>query len=502
MPALLFLSVFILFSLQAENLNTSVVTQSDLKSTHEAYEYKPTDKVFWTRIQNWIERENYPRIVSEATRQELNFGLETIEGAEARLAAALGLKKMGLYHGAFYLLSELARTRMGSAVSEAALYYLGLITQQSIYDHDALEQMLIQHEFSDLHPEVMSFVSYYRTIYNLKYGFHSWAEVDEKRILTNSYWDHLLQYWTAIGEVARDRKAEAKEILSQLNEKELPSRLGSQVRWQLSRIYFEEGDFSRALELQGQVFWMSWRDHGRLLLEKAWTQYYLKNYSQALGILAGLESPYFSLSLSYEKYILEALIYRELCHYDHVEKVASRFRQRFSIAFMDIRERKELRKNRQLFNLAVLPADVQQRAELIDRLRKEKKQLQSLKFNKSGFVDRLLYEYEHRDTFLQTKINWELEKRVREVANRLLDAEEQMLFIEYTSRLDALRFYRDQGLDYSAPPISYIRFERIFWPVDNEFWLDEIDSYTMLISSRCGLPPQKLEVLPIEEAFE
>ncbi len=79
-----------------------------------------------------------------------------------------------------------------------------------------------------------------------------------------------------------------------------------------------------------------------------------------------------------------------------------------------------------------------------------------------------------------------MESKARDSANELLDAEEQVLFLEYTSRIDQLRVRPSDEANYKSQEISHLTFEKIFWPADGEYWWDELPDYSMLISSRCG----------------
>ena len=76
--------------------------------------------------------------------------------------------------------------------------------------------------------------------------------------------------------------------------------------------------------------------------------------------------------------------------------------------------------------------------------------------------------------------------RSTEAANELLDIEEQISFIEYISRLDALKILEEKQEDFYRPErISHVKFNKIYWPWTGEFWIDEVDKYQTLISSRC-----------------
>ena len=101
------------------------------------------------------------------------------------------------------------------------------------------------------------------------------------------------------------------------------------------------------------------------------------------------------------------------------------------------------------------------------------------------------------EKLIRMRLDYLLEERVRDVAQELLDVEEQISFVEYISRLDALKLLEERaGRVYEPEVISKLRFEKIYWPWTGEFWLDEVNNYTTLISSRCSIKEAS------EEKFE
>ncbi|MBK8204868.1 MAG: hypothetical protein IPK68_22020 [Bdellovibrionales bacterium] len=128
---------------------------------------------------------------------------------------------------------------------------------------------------------------------------------------------------------------------------------------------------------------------------------------------------------------------------------------------------------------------IQDPANLVDQVRrelamiKESAGINSLSLN-------LFSKNTHESIVFSGSHRYQLEEKTRNYANELLDAEEQILFLEYTSRLDELRVRRGDDSTYRAQDISYITFEKIYWPADGEFWWDEMPDYLMKISSRCG----------------
>lgn len=468
-------------ALPAANLKT-------IAQTAKPYVYDPVDPVFWSRVLKGLESKNASAVIADAAGQEEDYGASTPEGAEAKLALALSLNDRGLTYAAFQILTTLSRERRGTGQGEAALFYLSNIAEKNAVDEEALEILINSGEFDNLHPAIKSFVGYFKAMYALRFGYVNWAEPRLRDIAKGSYWDYRMRYWTAVGEVARNRVDKAFEAFTQLkDDPNTPSRILELSKHQVARILFERGSFQEAYDLLTQLNPPELREKGRLMLERAWAEYYLKDYSKALGTLAALQAPQFDSSISYERYILQMIIFRELCHYPAVEIVRKNFQNRFRDSFRAIHKRKPLREERMLFNMAVLDLDLQNKANLIHELREETRAMEEMGLSRYSFFAPLKKAYQDRDKVLQAELDLKIEKKARVIADKLLDAEEQIQFISYTSKLDALRISRsDEERKYQSDRISFVNFEKIFWPVTRELWWDEVDSYRVLIDSRCN----------------
>lgn len=464
------------------------LSKAFLKEEVKPYSYVPIDAEFWYKIQASIAEGNPISALIDGAKMEDSAGTDTPEGGEGQLAMAIAFRERKLYYASFELLIRLAKDRIGSSLGEAALFELGKLTTETPYDQEALNHLLVGNEFASLHPDVESFVSYHKAMDLLQLGFSEWAQVHINRIKKDSYWDYLMQYWTAVGEVSRDRIDNALAIFQKLMETQnLPPRIFEKTALQYARLIFEQGDFQTSFAIYNSLGLTGVREIGRIQLERAWVHYYLKDYGKAMGILTALQAPYFEPSLTFERHILEMIIYRELCHYEAVKYVAGRFRSNFKSSLNAIRWRKPLRHDKALFNLAVLNREIQDPANLVDQVRRELAMIKEYSWDQFTFFKPLLQEYSRIDNILQSRIDIQLEEKTRSYANELLDAEEQILFLEYTSRLDELRVRRgDDDSTYRAQDISYITFEKIYWPADGEFWWDEMPDYLMKISSRCG----------------
>jgi hypothetical protein len=397
---------------------------------------------------------------------------------------------------------SLVANRGGTGIGEGALYYIDQMAQQTPIDDKRFEALVVENEFAQVHPDIQSFIGYHKGLHHLKFGFNKWATPQLAVIQPDSPWHYVMDYWTAIGEVARGRMDKAFAAMADLvKDNKLPPRYAGLGKLQMARMLFEKGQFEDAEALYLQVQDLGLREHGRILLERAWTAYYLKEYSRALGLLRALKNKVFESSISPERFVLEMVIDRELCHFDAVTKVARAFDKAFKKSLTVIRERKVLHEDRALFYMSTLNRDIQERANLVDDLRKEKERFKHAGFQRFSFYEDILADFQRSDQLLRSEMEPQLEKFARKAAENLLDSQEQIQFIQYTAKLDALRIVKaEEERNYKSEKIRTTSFNKLFWPVDKELWIDELDDYRVLISSRCGIQTTP-EDLNLERKF-
>jgi len=335
-------------------------------------------------------------------------------------------------------------------------------------------------------------------------GLSKWEEAEYKKIAEGSYWDLKNKYFEALKLVKAGKIDEAKQQLEVLiKDPKLSFKKIQEIRLQLARLDFEKADFEAAYEKYANLDLLPARERGRVGVERAWTKYYQKDYSKTLGILASLEAPFYDASPSFERYVLKTIILRDLCHYEMVKGAAEEFRSRYSRSLASIRDRKPLNEDRSLLRLVLMDKEVQEDANLIDQNRRETEELDRQSWKKFSFFQPMLKAYKSKDLELQLRLNIGMEDRARKQALALLDAEEQINFIEYTSKMDEMRITRNsENRDYKSEKVAYFEFNKCYWPVKNEFWLDEFESMKMLINSRCRQDSSVLAPpTPQEEEF-
>ena len=114
----------------------------------------------------------------------------------------------------------------------------------------------------------------------------------------------------------------------------------------------------------------------------------------------------------------------------------------------------------------------------------------------------LIQAYKRKDAQLQMQVDYKLDDKVREAALSILDSGNQVHFLEYSASLDAVKVSSQDGaVDFKHEAVTKYKFDKIFWPVNTEFWFDELEDYTVNISSQC-FKETDLKQLKIEENFK
>jgi hypothetical protein len=459
-----------------------------VKKLEKPFEYYPLDAELWGEMQEKLEEKEFKDVIYLGEDNQAGSEDDPARAAEGKLIWGIGLAEAGFPYAAMFVFKEIAVEQSGSGIASEALHRLDFLVREHPYDFEMLTEFLTSKQFANLHPEIQSFVSYHRVHHHLKLELYEWFKEEFANIKDHTYWHFRWQYFLALKLISRNQIEPAKEKLKLvLDTDAVDETLKEKARIQVARLHFENGDFQKAYEIYERLDELPVREKGRILLEKSWAKYYLKDFSKALGLLHVLKAPFFDPSLNYERYLLEILIYRQLCHYEAVEIIVEDFRQRFSGPLRTIRERGDLRRDPILSTIALMDPYFQEYANMIDGLRKERYRMEDAGFTDNLYA-RILRFYTEKEKAIRERIERDLEDKVREVALELIDAEEQITFLDYTAKLDALRIVRQgENRSYAAPKISRWSFEKIYWQVGREFWWDELDFYQSMISSRCDL---------------
>lgn len=459
-----------------------------LTKDEKPYEYEPIDPDYWQSVQDKLKDGNYSKVIEQGLELGEDYGDDSDDSLEGLLAVGMALKDLKLYYAATLVFKDVTLKRISSELAQKALYELSLIDQESYLDPvDMIDDFLNSNEFGTLHPDVQSFVSYHVSMSDLINGFRDWSKVQAGQVKRDSYWYFKTQYLKGLNEIYQNKPDEAEARLTRISLNTAANeRLKKRANLQIARISFEKKDFVKAANMYKDLKDFPPREKGRILLERAWSNYYLKNYSESLGILQGLKAPVYMVSVSPERYVLEMIIYKQLCYFEKVNQVAREYYNVFGKAIKDIKKRKDLKKNIAISQYVMSNMRIQEQANFINQLRDEVATIHDMDLKNYKYFKDIETQYKNKDNEVQKRLFLKLDQFYPAASEDILDSEEQVKFLDYTAKLDALRIVRKgEERDYKSDKISYVKFDKVYWPVEDEYWTDELDDYQVLIKSQC-----------------
>jgi tetratricopeptide (TPR) repeat protein len=229
---------------------------------------------------------------------------------------------------------RIAQARRNMELVPDALKGVERIAKSEGYDEDTLiVSFVAAEEFGDLPGDVQAFVNFQQGLDLARRGADDWAEVRFSKLEQESPYEAQVRYVQAVKLVADGDFPSAGKLLEALKEREaLEPRLKRDVERSLARLAFEEERYEDALghfETLKEIA----PDDPEILLEMAWTHFYLGDSRKTLGLLTALDAPVYSTYISPERYLLEALALRRLCQFGAAREAAVRLEQRYKDSF-------------------------------------------------------------------------------------------------------------------------------------------------------------------------
>ena len=481
---ILFISFFALSSSYAQ-----ISVEQNPFEKADPFVYQSTRNDFWQVIQGHLNKNEYAKVIELASQEDIK-ALKPNEKAEVYLAVAEATSKSGHPYLAFLLAHEI--TKIFPLSNQAIRSYFiveDILKRNAITDDLIIGETIIEQDINfdnkKIPFELRGFLGYLFFQSYRQQNFTKWEKQVQKLIAPDTEWSFRLDYDRALYELYNDRYDEALKIFERLmNEKNASDFLRKKSKRQYARLIFEKGEFQKAFELLKSLQFEQ-DDRGFILLERAWTKYYQKHYSKALGLLTALDAKLFDSSRTPETDILKMLIYKELCHFDSVFEIKKVFDKRYKKSLDEIKKRSDLTKNKELLQLALQKPQLKNYSTFIGGLRLDLDWVKESGGGGSLFAD-LQSKVKLKDRQLQDVLSLKTREEVRRSADDLLDWSEQVNFLDYQTRVDSLRVRRsDAELNYRPEPIPLITFDRLYWLYKGEVWLDEIENLRVLVKSKC-----------------
>lgn len=403
---------------------------------------------------------------------------------------ARSLIDLGLTHAGASYLSRIARERSNPNVLPRALDALKELTDRP---HDEVmidEQVFGALDLGFLPEETGAYAHYQQGLVDLRVGNERWANTHFAKLSETSAEASRAKFAllvTRLKQVKEPSEELITDFLALSKDEKLTREARNEAALAVARLRYERKDYPGALEAYGLVK-LPELDPGRasLYLEEAWTRYKLGELRASLGILTTLDAPAFRDEFLPDKYLLRALIFRDLCHYLPAKRAAKELTRRYADSLEAVRSREDLTQDLRLRRAADAHGSTKRAARFLEVLDMEGERLGRYA---GSFGDRLIAHLSKLYALSRAEAvrvhDARLAEAVRQEADTLLRAAEQVRLMEYEVGLKLYERVK-KGAKVVAPEDEQLLSPaQVAFRFDGEYWNDELKSYRVRIESRC-----------------
>ncbi|MFZ3229797.1 MAG: hypothetical protein WA160_06305 [Pseudobdellovibrio sp.] len=450
------------------------------------WKYVPQNEESWAKIQKQIKEKNYSEVLDRTQKIIKKNNSTALQKAEAIISEALVLKELGYPSLVMEILFGLIKDYPGTQVSYLALDQLNELLPANVFNQEEFQNLFNRGSFKEVPDNTVSMVAYFIALDNMKKNLVNWINEPLSQIEPKSFWHYQLQYYKAVLFVKEKKLKEAEELFELLQQNEqTPEPIRQKATLQRARLLVSRFEFDDAEKLYAKNIF-SGRVMGRVQFENAFVRYRNKDYSTALGMLKSLKAPYFETAINPNQYIMSMMIYRDLCYYQAVKKIALEFDAKFGKLIMHLKEGKDPSESIILMRMALQNGHLKQYADLVDTIRKESDRIAAdgaISKNLKKEFSLMLSKNEAR---LQDYLRIPIQKKLNELANEMIEVSEKIKLLDYISGLDQFRLKSNyESRDYKAEAADNFSFEKLYWPVTSEYWHDEFSNYKVILTDRC-----------------
>ncbi|MCP4606111.1 MAG: hypothetical protein GY847_37300 [Proteobacteria bacterium] len=383
---------------------------------------------------------------------------------------------------------QIAQERRNMELVPDALSGLERIVKSEVYDEDILiTSFIASEEFGYLPEEVQAFVDYYHGLDLARRGADDWARVRFEKLPEGSPYAARAKYVLAVRLVVEGDFPEAIKILEELRKiDKLESDLLRDVERTLARLAFEEQRYEDALSRFETLKELA-PDDPEILLEMAWTHFYLGDSRKTLGLLIALDAPIHMSYISPERYLLEALALRRLCQFGAARQAAVRLEGKYENSLRELSQGTLPKEISKLRTAAEQRGRSRGNTRFLERLKMEMSILSSLSEELGEGLYVFLNDFYTRG-FEEVKRRSEelIARDVAELTEELLSAREGVRLIVHELGVSLLRGRRRPAGAQEKPAVDVpITGERVFYPHRGEYWTDELDDLVVIAEDRC-----------------
>ncbi len=432
--------------------------------------------------------DNDPELAASASDHYLEGATEDDPRYDraARLLAN-NLERLGLTYAATLYYLDIARAGRDAELVTEAVAELEDILIAFPHDDEVLVQGFVgSAEIPGLTGDHKAFVDYFQGRNSIRAGLDKWGDKRFADIPSYSPYKARANYIQVMRLVATGKLKEADEQLKEiLEDKITPEDLKTDIRRTLARIAFEDKRFEEAVEYYEKIRETA-PDDPQLLLEMAWSHYYMGQSRRALGLLLALDAPAYGSFIAPERFLLEALALQRLCQFEPARSAAVRLSAKHGKAIDDLYAGVPLQESTELRAGARVRAGKQSVAAFRAQVETESALLEDMKDDLAPeLYGRLKKLYERGRDEAARREDEKIEGEMVGLSRELLAAEEGVRLILHEIGVTLLRGRKRpdgvvelQQLDANVESPVLYRF-------GGEFWTDELDDLVVTIEDRC-----------------
>jgi hypothetical protein len=329
---------------------------------------------------------------------------------------------------------------------------------------------------------------FYKAVTGREMQMNKWADHYLKRIDKEK--SHKYIFWQAIQAYEKADLIEAEKLLVKVLKSPLPegqSSFAKKVARTLARIYFQNSEYERAYSFYSSFLLKVNPINSTDWLEAAWNLYYLKRYDAALGHIYNLESRFTDGPILLEKYVLRALIYRDLCATDMMDALLNSFENDFGTLVKGVKRGELLSRLVGLTSIFVPEsARFHEIATNLEELKYESTQAKNLPASMRAAAK---YLYDSEIKMHNHQIAFYTEEANQRGAVNLINLAEKLRFLKFDVARE--KFNPDAVFTEAGNPTKEIVVEpeddslQISWMQHGDFWRDERLKYIGQITNKC-----------------
>lgn len=335
--------------------------------------------------------------------------------------------------------------------------------------------------------------NFYKAVVNKMRGMDKWAKDYFEKLDAEKYNKYLL--YQALGLYGEKKYKESLEVLDKILKSSLTPKDFSFVKKvvrQIARIHFEMQNYEKSLLYYNDFLLRTNPINPTDWIEKAWNLYYLKRYEDALGTLYNMESEAAKQYNNFERYIIRASTYLNLCATDNVKKLVENFEEEYKSSIDGINNGKELSKLKEIETIARF-SDPRYK-EMLDSLNHITQEREGIEDDiSSELLGVANYLFDTEIKVLRQLSLFYRENAINKAAHDLTMLNESLKFLQFGTEREkynpAVVFRpRDDSEEILIDQIDMADRGFVFhWMQQGQFWRDERNKYKGNIKNQCDL---------------